>query len=139
MRAVEARLRTEHGLSANDFEALLHLSRDNNGALRRIDLAERLRLTPSGVTRLLDGLEEAGLTGRRDCPADARVTYSVITARGHEMLQRASCTHAAVCEELIGSHLSPAELEELSGLLGRLPGGDDFDPGACTGGTRETG
>jgi DNA-binding MarR family transcriptional regulator len=134
MRAVEARLRAEHGLSANDFEALLHLSRDERGAMRRIDLAERLRLTPSGVTRLLDGLEEAGLTGRRDCPSDARVTYSVLTDAGREMLRHASCTHAAVCEELIGSHLSPAELEELSGLLGRLPGGDAFDARACSGG-----
>ena len=139
MRSVEARLRAEHGLSANDFETLLHLSRNEHGAMRRIDLAERLRLTPSGVTRLLDGLEEAGLTGRRDCPADARVTYSVITESGREMLRRAFSTHAAVCEELIGSHLSPAELEDLSGLLGRLPGGDDFDACACTGETRETG
>lgn len=133
MRAVEARLRAEHGLSANDFETLLHLSRNEDGAMRRIDLAERLRLTPSGVTRLLDGLEEAGLTGRRDCPSDARVTYSVISDRGREMLRLASCTHAAVCEELIGARLSPAELDELSALLGRLPGGDDSDAGACTG------
>ena len=89
--------------------------------MRRIDLAERLRLTPSGVTRLLDGLEEAGLTGRRDCPSDARVTYSVLTDAGREMLRHASCTHAAVCEELIGSHLSPAELEELSACSGGYP------------------
>jgi DNA-binding MarR family transcriptional regulator len=139
MRAVEARLRAEHGLSANDFETLLHLARAEEGSMRRIDLADRLRLTPSGVTRLLDGLECAGLTGRRNCPSDARVTYSVITDAGREMLRRASCTHAAVCEELIGSHLSPAELDELSGLLGRLPGGDDFAPGACTGETLATG
>lgn len=139
MRAVEARLRAEHRLSANDFETLLHLSRAEHGAMRRIDLAERLRLTPSGVTRLLDGLEEVGLTGRRDCPADARVTYSVITDRGRKMLRLASCTHAAVCEELIGSHLSPTELEELSDLLGRLPGGDDFDAECCSAGTAATG
>lgn len=139
MRAVEARLRAEHGLSANDFETLLHLSRAEHGAMRRIDLAERLRLTPSGVTRLLDGLEEAGLTERRDCPADARVTYSVITDAGHEMLRLASCTHAAVCGEQIGSHLSSTELEALSELLGRLPGGDDFDARGCTAGTQETG
>jgi len=139
MRAVEARLRSEHGLSANDFETLLHLSRDEHGAMRRIDLADRLRLTPSGVTRLLDGLEEAGLTGRRACPADARVTYSVITEAGREMLRRAFTTHAAVCEEQIGTHLSTGELDELSALLGRLPGGDDFDPGACTGETPATG
>ncbi|WP_411277922.1 MarR family winged helix-turn-helix transcriptional regulator [Gaiella sp.] len=138
MRAVEARLRAEHGLSANDFETLLHLSRDAQGEMRRIDLAARLRLTPSGVTRLLDGLEEAGLTGRRNCPADARVTYSVLTSSGREMLQRASCTHAAVCEELIGSHLSPAELDDLLGLLARLPGGDEFDAGCCHGGADTT-
>ncbi len=132
MRSVEARLRAEHGLSANDFETLLHLSAAEHGALRRIDLAERLRLTPSGVTRLLDGLESAGLTGRRDCPTDARVTYSVITDAGREKLRQAFRTHAAVCEELIGTHLSHSELDELSDLLGRLPGGDEFDPGACT-------
>ena len=139
MRSVEARLRAEHGLSANDFETLLHLARAEHGAMRRIDLAERLRLTPSGVTRLLDGLEEAGLTGRRDCLSDARVTYSVITDDGRETLRLAACTHAAVCEELIGAHLSSAELDELSDLLGRLPGGDDFDTRSCTGETRETG
>ncbi len=131
MRSVEARLRAEHGLSANDFETLLHLSRAEHGALRRIDLAEQLRLTPSGVTRLLDGLEEAGLTGRRDCPSDARVTYSVITDAGRAKLRLASFSHAAACEELIGAHLSPAELEELAGLLARLPGGDAFDGLAC--------
>lgn len=133
MRAVEARLRAEHGLSANDFETLLHLARTEDGAMRRIDLAERLRLTPSGVTRLLDGLEGAGLTGRRNCPEDARVTYSVITESGRQMLRLASCTHAAVCEELIGARLSPTELDELATLLGRLPGGDDCDGGACAG------
>ena len=134
MRSVEARLRAEHGLSANDFETLLHLSTTEDGSLRRIDLAERLRLTPSGVTRLLDGLEEAGMTGRLDCPSDARVTYSVITDAGRAKLRAAFRTHAAVCEELIGSHLSPSELDELSDLLGRLPGGEEFDPTACTGG-----
>ncbi len=134
MRSVEARLRAEHGLSANDFETLLHLSAAEDGSLRRIDLSEELRLTPSGVTRLLDGLEEAGLTGRRDCPSDARVSYSVITDAGREKLRRAFLTHAAVCEELIGSHLSPSELDELSDLLGRLPGGEEFDPSACPGG-----
>lgn len=138
MRSVEARLRAEHGLSANDFETLLHLSRAEHGALRRIDLAEKLCLTPSGVTRLLDGLEEAGLTGRRDCRSDGRVTYSEITAAGRERLRLASSTHAAVCEELIGAHLSPAELEEVADLLARLPGGDEFDGRACGGETPAT-
>jgi DNA-binding MarR family transcriptional regulator len=139
MRAIEARLHAEHGLSANDFETLLHLSQAEHGAMRRIDLAERLRLTPSGVTRLLDGLERAGLTDRGGCPTDARVTYAVITDAGRRTLARAACTHAAACDELIGAHLSPTEVEELAALLGRLPGCDDVDARSCTGETQETG
>ena len=133
MRSIEARLVAEHGLSANDFETLLHLSHAEDGSMRRIDLAERLRLTPSGVTRLLDGLEATGLTDRGGCPTDARVTYAVITEEGRQTLARAACTHAATCDELIGAHLSPAELHELAGLLGQLPGVDDIDARSCSG------
>lgn len=134
MRSIEARLLAEHGLSANDFETLLHLSHAENGALRRIDLAERLRLTPSGVTRLLDGLERAGLTDRGGCPTDGRVTYAVITDDGRETLRKAACTHAAACDELIGAYLSPAELDGLAELLGQLPGVDAVDARSCSGG-----
>jgi DNA-binding MarR family transcriptional regulator len=133
MRSVESRLLAEHGLSANDFETLLHLSHAENGSLRRIDLAERLRLTPSGVTRLLDGLESSGLTDRQDCASDARVTYAVITDAGRDALAAAARTHAAVCEELIGAHLSPAQLDDLAALLGRLPGVDAVDGSSCAG------
>lgn len=133
MREIESRLLAEHGLSANDFETLLHLSRADRGSMRRIDLAERLRLSPSGVTRLLEGLEQGGLTDRGDCPTDARVSYAVITDAGRRSLQRAACTHAATCDEAIGSHLSPAELDDLAGLLGRLPGVGDTNTQACSG------
>jgi len=133
VREIETRLLAEHGLSANDFETLLHLSHAERGEMRRIDLAERLRLTPSGVTRLLDGLEHSGLTDRGGCPTDARVTYAVITDAGRKKLARAARTHAAACDELIGADLSPAELEELAGLLGRLPGVDDVDARTCSG------
>ncbi len=133
MRAIEARLLAEHGLTANDFETLLHLSRAENGLLRRIDLSERLRLTPSGVTRLLDGLELAGLTERGSCPGDARVIYAVITDEGRKMLSVAARTHAAACDDVIGCHLTPGELEELAVLLGRLPGVDGVTAAGCSG------
>jgi DNA-binding MarR family transcriptional regulator len=133
LRSIEARLLAAHGLSANDFETLLHLARAEHGAMRRIDLAERLRLSPSGVTRLLDGLEASGLTGRRDCESDARVTYAVISEHGRKVLSQAARTHASACEELIGSHLAPAELDELAALLGRLPGVADVDASSCSG------
>jgi DNA-binding MarR family transcriptional regulator len=125
MRDIGTRFAAEHGLSVNDFETLLHLSKAERGEMRRIDLAERLRLTPSGVTRLLDGLEEAGLTARGSCPSDARVTYATITDTGRDALRRAARTHAATCNEVIGARLSPAETNELGELLARLSRVDD--------------
>jgi DNA-binding MarR family transcriptional regulator len=133
MRTIEARLVAQHGLSANDFEALVHLSHAEEGALRRIDLAEQLRLSPSGVTRLLDGLQRAGLTCNKSCETDARVTYAMITDEGRQALREAADTHAAACEELIGAHLEDGELDDLAGLLDRLPGVGPVEPGSCAG------
>lgn len=132
-RDLSAQLQAEHGLTINDYEALLHLSRAENGAMRRIDLAGQLLLTPSGVTRLLDGLEDAGLVCKGSCPGDARVTYAVLTDTGREKLERASGSHIAAVTELFRERYSDEELATLAGLLGRLPGaaGNGED---CTGG-----
>ena len=69
----------EHGLTINDYEALFLLSQAEGGRLKRVDLARRLVLTPSGVTRLLEGLEAAGLVERAACSADLRVVYAQLT------------------------------------------------------------
>src|SRR5437764_10674655 len=57
-RTLSAQLQAGHGLTVTDYEALLLLSRAEDRQMRRVDLAEGLALTPSGVTRLLDGLEK---------------------------------------------------------------------------------
>src|SRR5207247_1066514 len=75
-RMLSAELRATHELTINDYEALLLLSRAPERAMRRVDLAERLLLSPSGVTRLLDGLEACGLVTKGSCKTDARVTYA---------------------------------------------------------------
>jgi DNA-binding MarR family transcriptional regulator len=132
-RALEARLVAEHGLTIHDFETLLHLSREADARLRRVDLADCLALTPSGVTRLLDGLTSAGLVEKASCPSDARVSYAVLTEAGRELFAAAVETNDRTCRELIGRHLSPAELTQLSSLLGRLPSVGDVDGSACGG------
>ena len=81
-RSLSADLQAEHGLTVNDYEALLLLSRAEDGRLRRVDLADGLQLTPSGVTRLLDGLHELGCVEKATCASDARVTYAVLTEAG---------------------------------------------------------
>ena len=81
-RAFNASLVAEFGLTVNDFEVLRRLSLEAEGRMRRVDLAQVVSLTPSGITRLLDGLERAGLVRKDVCTEDARVTYARITPGG---------------------------------------------------------
>lgn len=130
-RELSAALLAEHGLTINDFEALLVLSSAPDQRLKRVDLARRLLLTPSGITRLLEGLETAGLVERAACASDLRVTYAQLTDQGRERLAEASCGHMASIRTLFEEHLSPEEIEQVGELLAKLPGvahGDD----ACT-------
>jgi DNA-binding MarR family transcriptional regulator len=122
-RELSAKLFADHGLTINDYEALLRLSQAEERAMRRVDLAEQLMLTPSGVTRLLDGLERDGWVTKRSCESDLRVTYAVLTDEGRERLEAASRSHIAQVRALFEAYLSNDELEALAGLLGRLPGG----------------
>jgi DNA-binding MarR family transcriptional regulator len=130
-RALSAELQVEHGLTINDYEALLLLSRAENGQMRRVDLAEGLLLTASGVTRLLDGLEGGGLVERAACPTDRRVTYAVLTDAGREKLEAASESHVSAIRALFEERFGDEELAELARLLGRLPGAEAADGAEC--------
>src|SRR3954452_10049213 len=92
-RELSAQLQREHGLTLNDYEVLLHLSHADGGRLRRVDLAERVLLTASGITRLLEGLERSGFVCKETCASDARVSYAKLTDTGLEKLRVASVTH----------------------------------------------
>jgi DNA-binding MarR family transcriptional regulator len=129
---MSAELVAEHGLTINDYEALLHLSRAEEGRMRRVDLAGMLLLTASGVTRLLDGLEAAGFVERASCASDRRVVYAVLTETGRKKLQKASVSHIAGVQAFFEARYSGEELEQLAGLLGRLPGAADATHEDCT-------
>jgi DNA-binding MarR family transcriptional regulator len=127
-RALTGDLQSEHGLTLNDFECLLVLSSADEGRLKRVELARRLLLTPSGVTRLLEGLEQEGLVRRTTCPTDLRVAYAELTEEGRKRFEAASCAHIASIRTLMEEHFSDEELAVLGDLLERLPGvaeGDD--------------
>jgi DNA-binding MarR family transcriptional regulator len=119
-RRLSAGLETRHGLTLNDYEVLLHLAHAPDRMMRRVDLARSVLLTPSGITRLLEGLERGGYVERAKCDTDARVTYAQLTEAGHAKLTEASVTHL----EEIGTHFaerfSPEELDALAELLARL-------------------
>ena len=121
-RTLSAELQAEHGLTLNDLEALLLLSRAEGRRMKRVDLSRMLILTPSGVTRLLEGLEEAGLVVRDTCASDRRVVYAVLTDAGAARVEEASCGHTGSIRSLLEGHLTATEMEELGAILGKLPG-----------------
>ena len=133
-RRFNRELMSSHGLTINDFEVLVHLANSEGGRLRRVDLAQRVLLTASGITRLLDGLERSKLVCKASCSADARVTYAEITPAGRTLLADARESHVEGVRALFAERFSPEELGELTGLLERLPLAPQSDvcPGADT-------
>ena len=86
-----------------------------------MDLAERLGLTASGVTRSLIPLEKLGLVARQPDPRDARVGYATVTAPGRELFGHALVSVRSAAQELTGL-VSAAQGEAASALFGRLGG-----------------
>jgi DNA-binding MarR family transcriptional regulator len=107
-------------LTLSDYEVLLRLSSAPDRRMRRVDLAEKVLLTASGVTRLLDGLEAAGFVERASCDSDRRVVYAVLTDAGAAKVAQASDTHFSQVDALFGSRLDEEDQEHLRVLLTQL-------------------
>ena len=128
-RRLDRELVTDHGLTITDYEVLLHLSRAPDQMMRRVDLAKRVVLTPSGITRLLHGLQLSGLVCNESCESDARVVYAKLTGEGAKRLERASQMHVESIRELFCERFSHEELAVLAALLERLTGARAEDAG----------
>jgi DNA-binding MarR family transcriptional regulator len=128
-RRLSAQLSADHGLTLSDYEVLLRLARASDRRMRRVDLAEQVLLTASGITRLLDGLEQSGFVERAACPEDRRVVYAVLTDAGLDKLREASRSHLDQIDVLFRANLDDEELEGLTTLLTRLGEGESLD---CT-------
>jgi DNA-binding MarR family transcriptional regulator len=130
IRELSAELVAAHGLTINDYEVLLRLSRAPEKRMRRVDLAQEVLLSPSGITRLLVGLEHAGLVERAACESDARVVYAQLTPAGTAKLRAAAKTHVAGIHRIFLDRFDGEEREVLAELLGRLsaPGDESCEP-----------
>lgn len=128
-RELSARLVEQHGLTMGEFEVLLLLARAPEQQMRRTDLAQEVRLSPSGVTRMLDRLETSGLVEKGACASDARVSYAVLTDAGASKLEESSPDHFAAVERLLGGRYNQDELASLAELLGRVSSPQDDE--AC--------
>jgi DNA-binding MarR family transcriptional regulator len=120
-RRLDISLGTYHGLSFADFMVLSALARAPGNRLRRIDLAERLGLTASGITRALIPLEKIGLVKRQSDARDARVGYAVLTPAGGRLHADALASAEQVSEEALRP-ITPRQLETSTAVLGQLAG-----------------
>jgi len=109
-----------HGLSVNELMLLMHLDQAAGGRLRRVDLAERLDLSQSGVTRMLAPMEKVGWVDRAEDPRDGRVGYVVLTPAGRRLAKEGAKTLAQQASTLFDDLWTDKELETLARLLGRL-------------------
>jgi DNA-binding MarR family transcriptional regulator len=119
-RELSASLVAQHGLTMNDYGCLLLLNQAGEEGMRRIDLANELQLSPSGITRLLDRLEDQGLVGKGECKSDARVSYAILTDDGLTKLKDAAPGHIEDIDRRLGEVLDEDEMRTVAELLGRL-------------------
>jgi DNA-binding MarR family transcriptional regulator len=119
-RVLDAELTETHGLPLSSYEVLLRLARAPEGHLRMSELAESVLLSPSGLTRLADRLERAGLIVRKECSTDQRGLLAVITDEGRRLLRQAARTHIAGVRERFLRHLTPEEQRSLGEIWKRL-------------------
>ncbi|AZA92412.1 transcriptional regulator SlyA [Chryseobacterium nakagawai] len=110
-----------HGLGFNDFVILYILSQSPESKMRRIDLAEKIGVTASGITRLLNPLEKVGLVTRETNERDARVSYVLITLNGKKIFEEAKITAELATNDILLSKKNKS-LQTASGLLSELGG-----------------
>jgi DNA-binding MarR family transcriptional regulator len=117
---LDAELRRSSGLTLAEFDALAQLAFAPDQRLRMSDLAERVLLSRSGVTRLVDRLERDGDVRRESCAPDGRGAYAVLTERGRGRVRGAMPRHLATVDAHFLEHIEPDEFDQLTAALARV-------------------
>ena len=112
-----------HGISVNEFTLLLHLERAAAHRLPRVDLAKRLHVSASTITRMAAPLEKIGLLARDVDERDARIVFVVITQTGREKLSEALATFSKRAGYLFDDRWSDEEVDQFSIMLRRVAPG----------------
>ncbi len=119
-RRLQADLLADHDLALGSYDVLLHLGEAEDGRLRMNDLADRVLLSRSGLTRLVDRLQREGLVCRESCSSDARGLFAVLTPSGRARLSEATPTYQRGVREYVLSRLDEHDLRVFGAILNRL-------------------
>ncbi len=120
--SLDAELERDHGLPLTSYEVLMYLGDAEGEKLRMGELADRLLLSRSGITRLADRLERQGLIERERCVDDGRGFFARLTPAGREKLAAARPAHLNGVHRHFLSHLSGADQRRLAEIWQRLLG-----------------
>ena len=112
-----------HGLTNGDYGVLARLSDSPDHRLRMCDLAGALHVSPSGLTRRLDGLVREGLVAREPSAEDRRVMLAVLTDNGFERLKAAAPDHVGTVRRQFIDHLSRTQLRNIGAALRAVQNG----------------
>lgn len=114
--ALEADL-TPHGLTLGDYQVLVHLSEADHHGMRMCDLADLLQLSPSGLTRRLDGLVRMGIVTRRPSRLDRRVMLAVLTEEGVRYHERIAPYHVESVRRHVISRIAPEDIPAMARIF----------------------
>jgi DNA-binding MarR family transcriptional regulator len=122
VNTLDAELRTEHELTFGDYDVLLRLARAQDRRLRMSELAKRVMISPSGLTRAVDRLVDAGLVSRQRDDKDARVIFANLTEPGRDAVKRAARTHLRGVRQHFTGKLSEEQLRHIATALQVITG-----------------
>jgi DNA-binding MarR family transcriptional regulator len=122
MRRIEAELLERHDLPLASFEVLQQLGQAPRQRLRMNDLADRVLLSRSGLTRLVDRLEREGLVERHACASDARGLFAVLTGPGRRRLEGSVPTYHRCIRECFLDRIGAGELKLVAATASKLAG-----------------
>lgn len=122
VQRLDLELREEHGITFGEYDVLLRLARVPGAALRMTDLADRVMLSPSGVTRLVDRLMVRGFVRREADQDDARATLATLTDEGKRRVRLAARTHLRGIRQHFTGRLSERQLRQVAKALEIITG-----------------
>ena len=130
-QALDAQLRAEHGLSVSAYEVLMFLGDAPDRRMRMSEIADRVLLSRSGLTRLVDRLVELGYVTRCAAESDGRGLYAELADAGAAKLEEARRTHREGVRRFFLGRLSTTDQIVLGDIWTRLLAADPADGPSC--------
>lgn len=112
-----------HNLTLGDYQVLVYLSEADERSMRMCDLADLLQLSPSGLTRRLDGLVKTGFVTRESSTTDRRVMKAQLTEEGFGALRDAAPDHVDSVRRHVFDHLDDNQVAAMESIFAAIGAG----------------